>query len=353
MKPQCRLVTIATLVALAAAAGGTAGDADSQAGSGTPFREESVSYRNEDLSLAAALLVPQSEAAVPGVVVLQGSGPSDRTNAWARAIAEGLAARGVAVLLTDKRGSGQSGGDWRTADMEDLAEDGLAGVEYLRGREEVDGALVGLLGLSQGGHVAPFAAAIGRDVAFVVAASAAATRLGEQMDHEMRNTFRQAGLPEEGVEKGMEIQRLAERYVRTGDWQPYAAALAAAVGTPLAPVAAGFPQTPDSWVWGWVRRVGDYDPIPYWKMVGSPALVVFGRDDERDNVPVAESVRRLEEAFAGRAAPWKVHVFEGSGHALYAPGAAEPRIREDFLDLVRAWIEKGREPMPAAPDGKP
>lgn len=329
--------TVLLVVALGCAVRGTGHAQESDAATGLSFREEEVTYPSGCLTLAAALLVPETERPVPGVVVLQGSGDSDRTNAWARAISEGLARRGLAVLLTDKRGSGRSEGDWRTADFEDLAEDALAGVELLRERAEVRPGAIGLLGLSQGGHVAPLAAALGDGIAFVVAASASATSLGEQMNHEMRNTFRQAGLPEEGVEKGMEIQQHAELYARTGKWEPYERALTAAATTPLAPVAAGFPQTPDSWVWKWVRRVADYDPIPYWKMVRSPVLVVYGREDERDNVPVAESVRRLDQAFENRQTAWQVRVFEGSGHALYAPEAEDPRIREDFLDLVRSW----------------
>lgn len=309
------------------------------------IREESVAYPNGGITLAAGLLLPETEERATGVVLIQGSGSSDRSNAWARSIAEGLAERGVAVLLTDKRGSGESEGDWHTADMEDLAEDALAGVEFLRTRPEIDPERVGLLGLSQGGHVAPMAAALGDDVAFTIAASASATKLSEQMSHEMRNTFRQAGLPPEGVEEGMKIQALAEGFARTGEWAPYAAALEAAKGTPLAPVAEGFPQTRDSWVWGWVRRVADYDPIPYWQMLGSPALVVYGEEDERDNVPVTESVRRLEQALEGREAPWAVRVFEGSGHALYEPDAEEPRIREDFLDLVREWVVGSQEAL--------
>jgi hypothetical protein len=302
-----------------------------------PFREESVTYPNGCLTLAAALLLPAREAPGPALVLLQGSGTSDRSNLWARLIAEGLAARGVAVLLTDKRGSGASGGDWRDADMEDLAEDALAGVSYLRDRPEVDAGRIGLLGLSQGGHVAPLAAALDGGVAFTIAASASATGFVEQLDHEMENTFRQQGLSEDQVAAGMRLQHLAERYVESGDWPPFAAALEAAKGTPLAPVAEGFPQTPDSWVWSWIRRVGLYDPMPYWRMLRTPVLVVYGREDERDNVPVAESVRRLEAAFAEREEPWEVKVFEGSGHALYEPEGDRPVIREDFLDLMAKW----------------
>ncbi|HMB55317.1 MAG TPA: alpha/beta fold hydrolase, partial [Thermoanaerobaculia bacterium] len=320
-----------------------------------PFREESVTYPNGCLTLAAALLLPTREAPGPALVLLQGSGTSDRSNLWARSIAEGLAARGVAVLLTDKRGSGASGGDWRNADMEDLAEDALAGVEYLRGRPEVDAGRIGLLGLSQGGHVAPLAAALDDGVAFTIAASASATGFVEQLDHEMENTFRQQGLTAEQVEEGMRLQHLAERYVETGAWEPFAAALEAAKETPLAPVAAGFPQTPDSWVWSWIRRVGLYDPMPYWKMLRMPVLVVYGREDERDNVPVAESVRRLEAAFAEREEPWEVKVFEGSGHALYEPEGEEPVIRGDLLDLAAKWArgeEEAEEAAGLVPSGR-
>ena len=303
-------------------------------------REESVTYANDGLTLAAALLLPDAEAPVPAAVILQGSGESDRSNAWARAIAEGLAQRGVAVLLTDKRGSGLSGGDWRTADLEDLAEDALAGAAYLEARPEIAADRVGLVGLSQGGHVAPLAAALAApgQIRSVVAVSASATTLAEQTTHEMRNTFRQAGLPEEGVEKGMALQRLAEGYARRGEWEPYDAALKSAAESPLAPLAAGFPQSRDSWVWPWVRRVGSFDPIPYWQMLRVPILVVYGREDERDNVPVAESVRRLEAALEGREVPCEVRVFEDSGHALYDARADGPRVRDDFLDLAAAWL---------------
>jgi hypothetical protein len=200
------------------------------------------------------------------------------------------------------------------------------------------------LGLSQGGHVAPFAASLDRKTAFVVSVSAAATDLAEQMRHEMRNTFRQAGLPEAGVEAGMRIQDLAESYVRTGEWEPYAQALQIASQTELAPVAAGFPQTEDSWVWNWVRRVAHSDPIPFWRQVPAPILVAYGSEDEQDNVPVAESVRRLEVALEGRAAPWKVRVFEGSGHALYEPEGDGHVIRRDFLELAAETIHSRPSP---------
>ena len=57
-----------------------------------------------------------------GVVLIGGSGPTDRHNGgYFDALAEHLLAAGVAVLRYDKRGAGESGGDWASANVDQLA----------------------------------------------------------------------------------------------------------------------------------------------------------------------------------------------------------------------------------------
>ena len=304
----------------------------------TEVQEEDVRFRSGELELAGLLLRPSTGGPHPAAMFIQGSGDSDRTNQWARGIAEALARRGIVVLLPDKRGTGASEGDWRRADYRDYARDAIAGVEFLQKRPEVDPGFVGIVGLSQGGQIAPLAADLSDEIAFVIDVSGSATTPVEQVNHEMRNTFRQAGLPPEGVEAGMQLQSLAEQYVRTGDWESYARMLAALLETPLAPIAAEFPQTEDSWVWDWWRGIGDYDPIDHWEAIDQPALVVYGEEDELDNVPVQRSVERLREIGADRAKGIEVVVFEESGHALFAPESN--RLRGDFLDLLVRWIHR-------------
>ncbi|HLA12106.1 MAG TPA: CocE/NonD family hydrolase [Pyrinomonadaceae bacterium] len=97
------------------------------------------------ITLAASLMLPNAADRVAGAVIIQGSGTSEVTNQWARAISERLVERGVAVLLTDKRGSGKSEGKWQTSDFMDLAGDALAGVDYLRARKEINPERVGLI----------------------------------------------------------------------------------------------------------------------------------------------------------------------------------------------------------------
>ncbi len=335
-----RPLALACLAALLCATPARAIQADAA------YRVEEVRFRAADgVELIGSLLVPDGEGPFPGAVIIHGSGESDRSNVWADAFARLLARSGAAALLPDKRGSGESGGDWRTASFETLARDALAGVDLVAAHPKVDRREVGVVGLSQGGHVAPLAADLSDEVAWVVDVSGATVPMIEQIRHEMANTARHAGLSPEGVEAVLYIQRAAERYVETDEWDPYAAELDAAEGTPWAEVAAGFPQSPDSPVWTWARLNGAYDPIPHWKALEVPILVFYGAEDESDNVPVAESVRRLEAALAEAGhEDFGIRVIPGAGHGIWAPdtdhSAHDHRLHPDLAEALTAWIDE-------------
>lgn len=300
------------------------------------YRTEEMRYANGDVALAGVLMLPDARGPVPGAVIIQGSGRSDRTNQWARAIAEELVRAGVAVLLTDKRGSGASGGDWQTAGFDDLAADALAGVAALRARADVDSTRVGLVGLSQGGWIAPLAAARSPHVAFVIDVSGAAVSYAEQSFHEMGNTARQAGLSDAGVAEVLALNRAAGEYLVSGGWDAYERARQRALGTEARPVAEGFPAR-DARIWTFLRKVFAYDPMPYWIVLRQPVLVVLGADDERDNVPVAASVQRLEAGFASVGKRnGRIVVIPGAGHAFIDHGTHE--LMPAFTTALAEWV---------------
>lgn len=60
------------------------------------------------------------------------SGTSRRDSSWYLTLTHYLQQNGIAVLLPDKRGTGQSEGNWLTASFEDLATDTLAATAYLK-----------------------------------------------------------------------------------------------------------------------------------------------------------------------------------------------------------------------------
>jgi pimeloyl-ACP methyl ester carboxylesterase len=279
-------------------------------------------------------MIPLGAKSAPGAVIVHGSGDSDRDNVWAFSIANHLALSGVAVLLPDKRGSGKSGGNWKAVGFDELAADALLGVELLARQAEVDPARVGLVGLSQGGWVAPLAASRSPRVAFSASISAAAVSVREQVLHELEQTVRKAGADPETVGLALELMRMTFAYGETGaGWEEYLAAVE------LAPAALSeaFPTSQDDWRWSWYERVLDFDPLPVWRGLSIPYRIVYGEKDEQDNLPVEKSVARLRSwlAESGRK-DVEVSVVPDSGHALEDP--ATGWIRRSFLDDLARWV---------------
>lgn len=303
------------------------------------MREEDVRYPSGELNLAALLLLPPGPGPYPAAVIIQGSGPSDRSNQWSRDISEMLVGHGLAVLLTDKRGSGASEGDWRVAGFDELAGDALAGVAYLRGRSDIVSDRIGLVGLSQGGWIAPVAAVRG-DIAFVVNVSGASVGFAEQSFQEMANTTRQAGFGEEAVAGVLAINRAAADYLLTGDWEGYREARERGMETPWGDIAAGFPAERDATIWTFLRQVVRFDPAPYWLQLDVPVFVAYGALDERDNVPVAESVRRLEFVFGSvRKTDYEILVVPDVGHGIRLEEHPHP-LAPEFTEALGRWLKE-------------
>lgn len=315
-------------------------------GSAATARSADVSYPSGEITLGAELMLPEKRASrSPAVVIIQGSGTSDRSNAWARVIADTFVENGVAVLLTDKRGSGKSAGNWRTSGFHELADDALAGVRFLRSRQEIDPTRIGLAGLSQGGRVAPIAAAKSQEVAFVVSLVTDAVTFPEQSFVEMANTARQAGLDPEAVSQVLQLNSAAGRYLTGGPWQDYADLRGKMLQGPAASIAEGFPAESTAPIWGFLRKVFTFDPIPYWTSMGQPSLLIFGGEDERDNVPVAESVRRLQFAFAAaEKRNVELVVLPGIGHSLMSqPGTLAPSFKSALSTWLRGQVVNQRK----------
>ena len=77
-----------------------------------------------------------------------------------------LIRHGIAVLGYDKRGVGESTGDWNIATFEDLAGDAVAAVAYVKTRRDIDASQIGLLGWSQAGWIMPLAAVRAKESRF-------------------------------------------------------------------------------------------------------------------------------------------------------------------------------------------
>lgn len=113
--------------------------------------------------LPGLLTVPKGEGPFPVVILLQGSGASDRDEAYGdlkpfRDIAEGLAEQGVAAYRFDKRSYVYSTemAEKKDATLEDeYIEDTLNAVQLVAGQDRIDPDRIFVLGHSLGGNAIP------------------------------------------------------------------------------------------------------------------------------------------------------------------------------------------------------
>ncbi len=140
-----------------------------------PYKSEEVTYPNKaaGIKLAGTLTVPEGNGPFPAVLLITGSGRQNRDEELFGhkpflVIADYLTRLGIAVLRVDDRGIGGSTGDFGASTSKDFAGDVMAGVEFLKSREEINPKEIGLIGHSEGGMIAPMVAAETNDVAFIV-----------------------------------------------------------------------------------------------------------------------------------------------------------------------------------------
>jgi len=262
-----------------------------------------VFFRNEaqDLDLAGMLFIPEGEGPFPAVVIIHGSRESYRDRNWYLTMSSYMQENGVAVLLPDKRGSEKSEGDWYTSSFEDLATDTLAAIDFMNSQDIVEVSRIGILGMSQGGIIAPVVASQSADLDFVVNMTGSSVTMHEQLLYEFNKAAQETGyLP--GVSNLVSYMNTFVFENITGK--------------------------------EWYNAVGNFNPLPYWQKVNTPVLVLHGSEDH--NVPSAESKARFDALGKDNI---RVIMYEGSGHGLEdPPGTGDRYIREkalsDILDFV-------------------
>ena len=127
------------------------------------IKEESVVIESTlKLSGTVGIPVGSEESVYPAVLILPGSGNSDRDGNGGgfdmgiyKELAEFLTNLGFVTLRYDKRGTHQSEGDPYTRGMRDLELDATACLRFLKQHRNVDAENTIILGHSEGAQLAP------------------------------------------------------------------------------------------------------------------------------------------------------------------------------------------------------
>ena len=255
------------------------------------YTEVPVRYASGEVSIAGSLLLPAASGPHPAIVMIHGSGGVTRDAL--RPFADHFARNGVAVLITDKRGTGQSTGRWARATFDDLAEDALAGVRHLQTRSDIQASAIGLHGMSLGGWVAPLAATKSHDVAFVVVESAPVMTPLEHERLRVISQMRADGQSGELIAQASAFMDQKFAVARTGEgWDRLVSAMSTGERAGWLPYV-NPPSSLESLRWHW-EHVFSYDPLPVLKHLTVPMLVLYGELDAI--VPPKVHKARMEQA---------------------------------------------------------
>lgn len=225
----------------------------------------------------------------PGVVFMHGAGTATHQNFWD--ITEALASAGVVSLVPDKRMDTYS---VRFRDYPAMARDYLHSWEALTEWPGVDPDRVGLYAESEGAFVAPVAAAVNPDVAFVVLVSAPVVPAREQFALATDTYLRTLGAPEQLLRA---VPRLLGSEIPGG---------------------------------GFVYA--DFDVSPYQQQMHQPVLMVYGTEDI--SMPVVQApMTVIEDLAVVDNTGWTLRYFDGANHGIRIDGELAP----GFPEAVARW----------------
>ncbi len=271
-----------------------------------PYLAEELRYDSGEVMLAGRLMLPPGPGPHAALVIAHGSGRATRFDyEW---LAARVVARGYALLTYDKRGVGESTGVYTgvgpingDAVFAQLAADVVAGVRVLGARGDIDPDRIGVLGISQGGWIAPLAAADSSNVAFVAIVSGTTVSVGEEIFYSELTGER------EGIDLAMSDAELSEQL---SDFDG--------------------PR--------------GFDPQAVLNGLAIPALWVLGDADR--SIPIPETVAILEQLI-GAGKPFHYELLPGVGHAMrdVRTGRQAPayEIVADWLDGDLRALESARD----------
>ena len=297
-----------------------------------------LTFPSGDLTLAGTLTTPTGTGPFPAAVLVSGSGPIDRDSNMKRArldvmaqVADHLAASGIASLRYDKRGIGESEGDYKAAGFFDNLADARAALDALEQQDAVDPGRLFVVGHSEGALIATELAADEPPAGVVLLAGAA--QPGTQvLRWQARGLAETLPAPARFVMKVLRQdlvktndKRLAQLEATTGD----------TARMQMVRVNAK-----------WFREFMAHDPAESFTKVVVPVLAITGSKDvqvDPDDVATMESL--APTSFTGHVLDDLTHLLRTDdgpkGTKTYKAQMKRP-VDAQLLTLVSDWIHGHR-----------
>jgi pimeloyl-ACP methyl ester carboxylesterase len=315
-----------------------------------PLKEEAVTFRDGDVTLAGTLMTPMTKGPHPAVILLHGSGPLTRYSFGP--YLHFFTSLGLAVLIYDKRGTGASTGTLLDASTalakapallsayypDDLANDALAAMRFLQGRSDIDSRRIGFWGSSEGGMLTTQVAARSRDVAFVVDSSGFMGPLWQTIRYQTVLHLGIEALSKADVKRAVALTDMWLHVAQTGKgWNEFVRTRDNGIkeNKPWVTYASCQFTSSEQMRWKW-DHILSFSPLPALRNVTCPVLAVYGEKDTSTEVPVA--VRNMQRALSASGnRDVTIKTFPDAGHSL-AEMPSGSRMAPGVFGTLRSWL---------------
>lgn len=294
-----------------------------------------VAFSNGDVRLAGTLhWPPDTSGKLPAIVLAHGSGPTTRhLGPWITF----FVAEGFAVLAFDKRGTGDSSGDWRSSTYLDLAADVVAAGDWLSQQEAIDATRIGLKTSSQSGWYGPHAVQQSGVFSFLIQRAAPAVNIGIGTAHEIRCELEADGIAPDRIDAAVDFWLELHRLAQDG-----ASFTQARNALETARREEWFEPTFGDWdgvtpLW-WQQHVVNMtlEPAATAARLDEPVLWFLAELDE--NVPYRASLDALQAAQASKNNLRIVTVHDAK-HSFFVPdGNGGQRYTDEYWGVMSAWL---------------
>jgi hypothetical protein len=284
---------------------------------------------------------PRAKGPHPVVVLIGGSGPTDRDETVAGIpvfgqVARDLSAAGFLVVRYDKRGVGQSGGRAESVTLNDYAEDARAVVRWAEKLEGADKKRIALVGHSEGASVAMLLGARENDRVKAIALMAGVGTTGAELILEQqRHALDRMKLQDPQRAERIALQERIQANVIKGagaDWTGVPDSVRKAADTP------------------WFHSFLTFDPARVMRDVRQPILIVQG---ELDTQVPSHHADRLADLARTRKRQADVQVLKvpGVNHLLVPAktgevdeyrslGGPNATVSTEVTGGVAQWLKK-------------
>ncbi len=322
-----------------------------------PYKEEKLRIQHPDagFELTGTLTLPEGDGPFPGLVLVSGSGPQSRDSKVAghklfHVLADHLTRQGFAVLRYDERGVGESGGSFEGATTKDLAGDAAAVVRKLREHASIDQEQVGILGMSEGGLIAPMVHDKMEQLDFMVLMGGPAVP-GSKILVEQKARIVSASAPGVDPDSIRKAQRELMAAVKKGEDSASVAEHAKPILKEQGLAGDRLNSQLAQLTSPWFRYFVNYDPKPSLEKVDVPTLALYGSKDLQ--VPPQQNAEPMQNALGkSPSEDFTVKTLEGLNHLMQPAETGSPNAYSKIettmdpkaLEAVSGWLRERTEP---------